>query len=67
MEVVSGVAAAHTVLVSREFCHVARIVPFSDGFGLKKWVMICLRESVNKVACGVKRTNLKPEPEGTQT
>ena len=32
---------AHTVLVSRESCQVARIVPPSTGLGLKKWVISC--------------------------
>ena len=51
-----------TVLVSRECCHVARIGPsplrwlvlVSNGLGLKKWVMICLSSSLNRVASGVK-------------
>src|SRR5437763_12238674 len=54
---------AQTVLVSRECCHVARIVPtattagfvlFSNGLGLKKWVVSCFSSSLNKVASGVK-------------
>jgi hypothetical protein len=38
-----------TMLVSRESCHVARIVPFSAGLGLKKWVVTCLSLSANRV------------------
>ena len=49
------------MLVSRESCHVARIVPFSAGLGLKKWVVTCLSLSVNRVASGVKRIQAKPE------
>src|SRR5580765_2753479 len=53
-----------TMLVSRECCHVARIVPFSDGLGLKKWVVTGLSWSLNKVASGVKSIHAKPEASG---
>src|SRR4029453_7714885 len=53
-----------TVLVSRECCHVARIVPFSDGLGLKKWVVTAFSWSLNRVACGVKSIQAKPEASG---
>jgi len=55
---------AQTVLVSRECCHVARVVPFSNGLGLKKWVMICFSSSLNNVASGVKSIQAKPEASG---
>src|SRR5436190_24346549 len=42
----------HTALVSRECCHVARMVPFSIGFGLKKCVVSCLPDWLNSVASG---------------
>src|SRR5882762_1050758 len=54
-----------TVLVSRECCHVTRIGPtattagfvlFSNGSGLKKWVVSCFSSSLNRVASGVKST-----------
>src|SRR5215470_10265883 len=49
-----------TVLVSREFCQVARMTPFSNGLGLKKWVVTCSTWPLNKVACGV--NNVKATP-----
>ena len=52
------------VLVSPECCHVARTRSSSKGLGLKKWVMTYLSLSVNKVACGVKRIQAKPEVSG---
>src|SRR4030095_2510019 len=55
-----------TVLVSRECCHVARIVPFSNGLGLKKWVVTGFSWSFNKVACGVKRIRAEAEASGNQ-
>src|SRR5512139_3370646 len=61
--VCSGVAKAQMVLVSK-YCHAARIVPptattfglvlGSHGLGAKKWVMICLPPSWDRVASGVK-------------
>ena len=66
----AAVGMAQTVLVSCESCHVGRIIPSawtpalvlsSKGLGLKKWVMICLLLSLNKVACGVKSIHAKPE------
>src|SRR5262245_54180758 len=54
----------HTMLESRECCHVARMVPFSSGLGLKKWVMTCLWLSLNSVASGVKRSQANPEVSG---
>src|SRR3977135_3789816 len=49
-----------TLLVSSESCQVARGgVSFSNGLGLRKWVMICLSWSLNNVACGPK--NVHPE------
>jgi hypothetical protein len=52
---------AHTVLVSRECCQVARGVPDSSGLGLRKWVMRCLSWSLNKVACGPKSIQANSE------
>src|SRR5215468_9123670 len=49
-----------TVLVSRECCQVARMTPFSNGLGLKKWVVTCSTWPLNKVACGV--NNVKATP-----
>src|SRR5512138_1569708 len=57
---------AQTALVSL-YCHVARIAPLATtfgsvlgsaglGLGLKKWVIICLPSSPNRVASGVKST-----------
>src|SRR5207302_11436636 len=75
-EELPGFTWPQTVLVSRECCHVARIVPaattagfvlFSNGLGLKKWVVTCFPSSLNKVACGVKSTKAKPVPDGRQT
>src|SRR5882724_1494961 len=64
---------AQTALVSSEFCHVARGVPLSDGLGLRKCVMICWGISApftlkvrNKVACGEKNVQEKPEADGRQ-
>ncbi len=71
----AGSAAAQTVLVS-EYCHAARIVPSattlglvlgSYGLGLKKWVMICLPLSRNRVASGVKSVQAKLVADGRQT
>ena len=45
-----AIATAQTVLVSRERCQVARGVSDSSGLGLRKWVMICLSSSLNRVA-----------------
>src|SRR5882724_1391570 len=60
------IATAQTVLVSRECCHVARGMPLSNGLGLRKWVMTCLSWPLNKVACGPKNVQTKPELEGRQ-
>src|SRR5215510_8074388 len=49
-----------TVLVSLECCQVARMTLFSNGLGLKKWVVTCFNRSLNNVACGV--NNLKATP-----
>src|SRR3982074_13396 len=62
----AAIVLAQTVLVSCECCHVARGMPLSNGLGLRKWVMICLSCSLNKVACGPKNVQAKPEPEGRQ-
>jgi len=59
-------AMAQTALVSFECCQVARGVPLSDGLGLRKWAMICLVLSLNKVACGPNNVQAKLEPEGRQ-
>jgi hypothetical protein len=59
-----AIALAQTVLVSRECYHVARGVLLSDGLGLRKWVMACLSWSLNKVACGPKNVQAKPEASG---
>ena len=63
----------HTALVSNELCQVARGVPFSNGFGLRKWVMICCCKSpcialmlANNVACGEKKVQENPDEEGRQ-
>ena len=45
-------AAAHTALVSRECCQVARSAPASSEFALRKCVVICLPSSLNNVAWG---------------
>src|SRR5262245_17331428 len=61
-----AIATAQTALVSRECCHVARGVPLSNGslglgLGLRKWVMTWSSSSSNKVACGPKNAQAKPE------
>src|SRR5262249_49516823 len=60
---VQGIALPpQTVLVSFEYCHIARIIPPSDGLGLtlKKWVMTCFPSTLsNNVASGVKSMNWK--------
>ena len=61
-----AIATAQTVLVSWECCHVARGVPLSIGLGLRKWVMTWWSSWLNKVACGPKNVQAKPEPEGKQ-
>src|SRR5258708_5753797 len=65
-EELPGNTCPQTLLVSRECCHVTRIVPFSIGLGLLKWVMTCLSLSLNRGACGVKSIKAKPETEVTQ-
>src|SRR4029077_1213827 len=68
-EALFGPTNAQTVLLSLECCQVARIAPgaitaglvlFSNGLGLKKWVMICRSAPLNRVASGVKRTYPPP-------
>ena len=59
-----AIATAQTALVSRECCHVARGMLPSSGLGLRKWVMTCLSWSLNKVACGPKSIQAKPEASG---
>src|SRR5262245_33354264 len=49
-----------TVLESLECCQVARMTRFSNGLGLKKWVVTCSNSSLNNVACGV--NNVKATP-----
>src|SRR6266404_8643456 len=75
-EELPGFTWPQTVLESRECCHVARIGPtattaglvlFSNGLGLKKWVVSCLPSSLNKVASGVKSMKATPVPDGRQT
>jgi len=75
-EELPGFTWPQTVLVSRECCHVTRTGPtattagfvlFSNGLGLKKWVMSCFSSSLNSVACGVKSVKATPVPEGRQT
>src|SRR5215510_7025085 len=69
-ESVEGIALPpQTVLVSFECCHVARILPPSDGLGLtlKKWVVTCFPSTLsNSVASGVKSINWKPLSVGRQ-
>src|SRR5262249_61778215 len=69
-----AIALAQTLLVSKELCHVARGMPLSNGFGLRKWVATCCRISAweklrvrNNVACGPKNVHEKLLPEGRQT
>src|SRR3981189_3258443 len=58
-----AIVMPQTLLVSSESCQVTRGgVPVSNGLGLRKWVMICLSCSLNKVACGPKNV----QPEGRQ-
>src|SRR5262245_18270016 len=59
-----ALATAQTVLVSCECCQVTRGVPLSSGLGLRKWVMTCPSSSSNKVACGPKNVQAKPEASG---
>src|SRR4029453_9442121 len=61
-----AMAMAQTGLVSFECRQVARGMSLSDGLGLRKWVMICLVLSLNKVACGPNNIQAKLEPEGRQ-
>ncbi len=61
-----AIAEAQTVLVSRECCQAARAMSLSSGLGLRKWVMICLSLSLNKVACGPKNVQATLESEGRQ-
>src|SRR5438874_11157789 len=60
------IAIAQTVLVSLECCQVGRGISLSNGLALRKWVMICRLSSLNKVACGPKKVQTKPELEGRQ-
>src|SRR5689334_21815153 len=66
-KVATPVAAAHTALESFEDSHVARIAPRSLGlgFGLKKCVVTCWKESLNSVASGVNSDQSTPVPHGT--
>src|SRR5262245_21827596 len=50
-----------TVLVSIECYQVARMtLLFSNGLGLKKWVVTCFNRSLNNVACGVNNAKATP-------
>src|SRR5262245_37697734 len=54
----------HTLLVSRECCHVGRSRPPSSGLGLLKCVMICwpfASLGSNSVACGPTNAQAKPD------
>ncbi len=64
------------MLVSRECCQVARMVPSattaglvfgSTGLGLKKCVVTWSPSPLNSVASGVKSAKATPFPEGEQT
>ena len=62
-----AIAAAQIALVSRECCQVARRVPFSAGFGLRKRAMTWRPESSsNNVACGPKNVHAIVAPDGRQ-
>src|SRR5215471_11009288 len=62
-----AIAMPQTLLVSSEACQVTRELPFSNGLGLRKWVMICASCASNKVAWGPNNVQAKPELAGRQT